>query len=305
MKHLILAASLSLIAALGLTACQQEPAPNGIEVPEQEPFESDHLTIEVAGTGPNVILLPGLASNADVWDETVAALKDRYTVHTVQVSGFGGAPARGNTDNSEILPTLRDELIRYAGELDSTPTLIGHSLGGLVTMMAGIENDSAFDKLMAIDVLPFFSVMTLPEPSVEAAIPVAEFSKTLLLSQTDEVFRDRQAEALSVLTKAENHRELALSWSVASDRSVMAQAMYEVLVTDLREPITRLTTPLTVMYARDPDMPNGAAIQNFYETEFAGVTDVTLVPVDNALHFIMFDQPEAFLAAIEDFLGSE
>lgn len=303
MKHVLRAAGLSLLMISGVIACGGSDSGTSIEVPAAEPFESAHLTIEVEGEGPNVLLLPGLASNADVWDDTVAALKDRYTLHIVQVSGFGGAPARGNAEKTDILPTLRDELIRYAGTLEEKPALIGHSLGGLVTMMAGIEDSDAFEKLMAIDVLPFFSVLTLPDPSVAAAEPLAQLGKTMLLSQSDEVFSQRQAEALATLTKSDIHRELALSWSVASDRNVMAQAMYEVLVTDLREPVKSISAPLSVMYARDPDMPNGTTIEGFYQTEFIGVPGVQLVPIDNALHFIMFDQPEAFLAAIETFLA--
>lgn len=302
MRNFMMAVSFTALTLGGVVACGSESSAPAEEAAQSAPFESQVLTIEVVGTGPDVILLPGLASNADVWDETVDALKDRYTLHVVQVSGFGGAPARGNAEKTDILPGLRDDLIRYAETMEAPPHLIGHSLGGLVTMMAGIEKSSAFEELMAIDVLPFFSVMTLPEPSASAAEPLAQLGKSMLISQSEDVFAARQAEALATLTKSDEHRALALNWSVASDRNVMAQAMYEVLVTDLREPIASLEAPLTVMYARDPEMPNGAAIQGFYETEFTSVPQVTLVPIDNALHFIMFDQPEAFIGAVENFL---
>lgn len=293
------------VGAIGLAACRapSESTEQATHSNVAEAFSSDHMTVETTGAGPDVILVPGLASNAAIWDETATALSDRYTVHVVQVSGFGGPPARGNAGNTEILPTLSAEIVRYGQSLETPAALIGHSLGGLVTLMAGLEDQSAFDRLMTIDVLPFFSVLTNPAATSDAVAPFAEIARTTLIGQSADEFAARQDAALAGLVKAEDDRALALSWSVASDRDVMAQAMSEVLVTDLRADMANLDLPLTVLYARDPAIPNMDYIETRYREDYAPAPQVTLVPVDGALHFIMMDQPDAFLTAIETFLA--
>ena len=59
------------------------------------PFRSDRISVTVRGSGPDVVLIPGLAAAAGIWNGTVAALPG-YRYHIVQVAGFAGAPARGN-----------------------------------------------------------------------------------------------------------------------------------------------------------------------------------------------------------------
>ncbi len=46
------------------------------------------FTITVSGAGPDVILIPGLASPGATWDGTVAHVAAHHRVHVVQVAGF-------------------------------------------------------------------------------------------------------------------------------------------------------------------------------------------------------------------------
>lgn len=294
-KRSVLAATL----AFTITACSAEHASQTGTV-----FKSDYFTVTQTGQGPHVILVPGLASNAAVWDSTVGALKDSYTLHTVQVSGFGGAPARGNAANQNVLDDISADLAAYSAQLDAPAQMVGHSLGGLVTMKAALRDDSALDAIVIVDVLPFFSVLMDENASAESIAPVAGMMKATLIAQSDEVFESSQNKALKALVKSETHRALALSWSVASDRRVMAQAMSEVLVTDLREDVSNLDVPVTVIYARDPMIPNMDGVEAFYQKLYASVPDVTLEAVDGALHFIMMDEAEAFHALLEASLSN-
>ena len=54
---------------------------------------SDRIAVTVTGEGPDVILIPGLASSGHVWDATVAHISAHHRVHVVQVAGFAGSPA--------------------------------------------------------------------------------------------------------------------------------------------------------------------------------------------------------------------
>ena len=73
--HRFINAAIAAIAlalpALSLTAIAQE-----------------RFTATVTGQGPDVILIPGLASSGAVWDATVEQLSPTHRVHVLQVNGF-------------------------------------------------------------------------------------------------------------------------------------------------------------------------------------------------------------------------
>ncbi|MFN3211891.1 MAG: alpha/beta fold hydrolase [Henriciella sp.] len=300
MRHFFIAGL--ALALSGLSACTETPI-EPTEPAADARIESAHFTVSVTGSGPDVILVPGLASSAAVWDATVAALSDTYTLHAIQVGGFAGAAPRGNADNETILDDLAADLVAYANELEQPPALVGHSLGGLVTLKAALNSSADFERIVVIDVLPFFSVLMDDAATAETMTPIAAFMKASLLGQSDEIFAARQAEALSALVKSETDLQSALEWSLTSDRAVMAQAMSEVLVTDLREDISAITIPTTVIYARDPAISNMDNVEAFYQDLYAPLPNGALIAIDDALHFVMLDQPETFLGGLETALS--
>lgn len=292
--------SICALAACGFVLSACNPAPQPVPTEQSEAvFASPYFTVATHGNGPDVILVPGLASHAAIWDETVEALKDIYTLHVVQVSGFGGADPRGNASNDDILDDLANDLSRYTAGLDHGAIVVGHSLGGLVSLKTALNAESQINQIVIVDVLPFFSVLMDPAATSDSIAPVSAIMKATLLSQSDEIFAQRQAEALTALIKSDENRALALSWSVSSDRSVMAQAMSEVLVTDLRSEIANIKIPATIIYAKDETIPNMDSVEVLYQDLYAPLENGTLVPIENGLHFIMLDQPDAFIEALE------
>lgn len=277
----------------GLGGCDKAPADASVSV-AAEPFQSEYFTVSTEGAGANVILVPGLASNAAVWNGTVNALRSDYRLHIVQISGFGGAPARGNADNMDILDDLAADLAAYSQTLDGRVTMVGHSLGGLVTLKTELRTDNQLDEIIIVDVLPFFSVLLDENATAASMEPTAQSMKAALIAQSDDVFARSQADSLSALVLSDEHRDLALSWSIASDRAVMAQAMSEVLVTDLRDPVKTIKTPTTVIYAQHESMINEDDIELYYQDHYAPIASGETIPIEDALHFIMLDQPEVF-----------
>lgn len=243
---------LLLLISLCVAACApSQPADSGppVETSATRAFDSPYFEVTITGRGPDVILVPGLASNAAIWDGTVAALQDTYTLHTVQVSGFGGAAADGNADNPNILDDLSIDLARYTQSLDDGAVLVGHSLGGLVTLKTALLPDAKLDAIIVVDVLPFFSVLMNEAATRETMRPISAVMKATLMAQAEAEFIASQDAALASLVKDEAHRKTALDWSLRSDRGVMAQAMSEVLVTDLRSQIGEISVPTTVVCA--------------------------------------------------------
>ena len=129
---------------------------------------SDRITVTVRGTGPDVVLIPGLASSSAVWDATATHLEAHHRLHIVQVAGFAGSFPRANAQGPVIQPTVEAIDAYIKTNKLKAPTVIGHSLGGLMGMLLAIQHPEDVGKLMIVDSLPFFGVLTGASAVAEA-----------------------------------------------------------------------------------------------------------------------------------------
>jgi pimeloyl-ACP methyl ester carboxylesterase len=113
-----------------------------------------HRLVDVAGVktyvaeggkGPPILLIHGYGDTADGWRRVVPGLLKDHRVVAIDAPPFGrsSAPPKGNLLDfyGEFFPALLDEL-----ELDRT-TVIGHSLGGAVSLRLAIQNPDRVDRL--------------------------------------------------------------------------------------------------------------------------------------------------------------
>lgn len=255
----------------------------------------------VTGQGPDVMLIPGLASSDDVWDATVKQLSATHRVHTLQVKGFAGEPAGPNAEGQFLAP-LVEEVAAYAETLGK-PAIIGHSLGGLAAIEVAAKHPGSVGRVMIVDALPFYALLFAPTATAEMVKPQAEMMRTQMLGMTEEAFASGQDRTMSMLIKTEAARVEPKAWSVASDRKVVANAMYEDMIEDARPLLSQIAAPATVVYAYDEQMGQPAAIvDSMYSSAYAGLKGAKLKRVDGGFHFIMLDQPDAFAAEVAEFV---
>jgi pimeloyl-ACP methyl ester carboxylesterase len=289
MRKITLASFLAALLALPTITAGADPV-------------SDRMTVTVSGNGPDVILIPGLACSGAVWDATVAHLGGHYRVHVVQLAGFAGAPARANAQGPIIQPAI-DALDAYikTNQLKS-PRVIGHSLGGLIGTMLALQHPEDVGKLMIVDSLPFYAAL-FGAKDTAAAAPMAAGMRDSIISESQDAYAQSETNFLHSLVKSPEGFKQVVSWAVTSDKSVVARAMYEDTTTDIRSRLPEIKTPVTMLYPWDAStgMPQ-AIFDNMYQQSYAALPDKTIIRIDGSLHFIMFDQPDAFAARVDAFL---
>ncbi len=252
-------------------------------------FKPTRFSVVVKGSGPDVILIPGLTASRDIWNGTVAAVPG-YRYLLIQVAGFAGEPARGNAQGDVVAP-LADEIARYIAEKRlGKPAIVGHSMGGTLATMVAARYPARVGKVMAVDILP--------EPAG-------------LLGSSAAGVRGL-AESLRGIAATPGGRNLVNSLMGAfgppetpgrrSDPDVVARATHELALTDLTPELPKISAPMTVVYASDPESAPPAAVDRNYRLGYAGKRGVKLVRIDRSGHMVMFDQPEKFRAALRDFL---
>jgi len=269
----------------------------------QSAFASDRLSVEVVGSGPDVILIPGLASSREVWRAEAERLKATHRVHLVQLAGFAGEPW-SHGDGPFVEPAVA-ELARYIREAGlERPAVIGHSMGGLSGLLLAQAEPGLVGRVMSVDSLPFFSAMFGPQATPEGARPFAAQAAAGILSADEASFRAQQAQGAIGLARDPATREAIVEWSMATDRQAMATAMSEVMTTDARPGLAAMTTPVWAVYASDADGGAPAAMADgLWGREYAALPGVKLIRVDGARHFIMADQPARFSEILDAFLA--
>jgi pimeloyl-ACP methyl ester carboxylesterase len=263
---------------------------------------SERITATVRGNGPDVLLIPGLASSSAVWDATAKQLENHYRLHIIQVAGFAGSPARANASGAVLQPTV-DAIDLYikTNQLKS-PKIIGHSLGGLAGMMLAVQHPEDVGKLMVVDSLPFFGVLGGAN-DVTAAAPQAAAMRDYVLTESQDAYAQGERQFLRNLVKSPEGRKAAIGWAIASDKSVVARAMYEDMTTDLRADLHKIKAPVTVLYPWDvlSGFPHETT-DKLYRGNFESLPNKTVVCIEDSFHFIMLDQPEKFAAQVDIFL---
>jgi len=268
-------------------------------------FVPARFTVVDAGTvgKPDVVLIPGLGSSRAVWDGEAKLLAPNYRLHLMQVDGFAGAPA-GVNSTGPILPGIVEELHGYIASAGMHPVVVGHSLGGLLAMMLADKYPGDVRKMVIVDTLPYYAVLFNPAATVDAVKPMAEAMKTQIIATPADQFVAMQKTVVPQLVKDAAGQAVVEAADEASDRTVFAESMYEDLLTDLRVDVSKIQTPTLVLYEYDPTLqqPDAAAYEASVKAGYKAMPNVVLARVDGSRHFIMYDQPAKFDAALEGFL---
>ena len=308
-----------LIAALGLFAnlaglgearAQAAGATAGDHGHHHADFASDRLHVRVDGQGRDVILIPGLSSSPEIWQDTVDYLGEGYRVHRIHIQGFAGAPAEGNAQAgatpTPVAAPVAEEIARYIREQGlEKPAVVGHSMGGTIGMMLAARHPDLVGKLMVVDMVPFMGAMfAAPGGTAESVTPVADQIWTAQSNSPREAYVAQATTAINGMINTESRREEALEDMRESDQKVSAAAFRELIVTDLRPELSKITAPTEVLYVKfnDPRM-TPELTDTIYRMSFANLSGAQLKRIDDSAHFIMLDQPEAFYGELDAFLG--
>lgn len=267
-------------------------------------FKSDRISVTTEGSGPDVVLVHGLASTRNVWKGTVERVPG-FRYHLVQIAGMGPNPPAGNTQGAVVAP-VAEEIARYiAEEKLKQPALIGHSMGGTIGMMVAARHPAAVSKLMVVDMHPFIGGM-FGAADAEKARPIADAMRARSGKATpEERAKEREMTIVSMIN-TESERAGPIAESQASDPNAVANAFSELIVTDLRPELPAIKARTTVLYVTPKGAPfTDAQMDGIYKAAYTPIEGANLKRVPKAAHFIMLDAPDAFAEEVKAFLTQQ
>lgn len=287
----------ALIAAVATAGSAQAPAA---------------FHVDVSGHGRPMILIPGLVSSGDTWKTTVARYRDRFTCHVLTLAGYAGVPPI----DSPLLATARDQIAAYIRDrhLDK-PVVVGHSLGGTLTLDLAARAPGLVGPLVIVDALPFMAGANGQMKTVADAKPMIDQMLATITAQTPEqyaqFYRSPSAPARFMVTSPTD-RQMIVQWGIASDQRTVARSMAEMFGMDLREDIAKIAAPTLLIGTwsglRDQAQTYGAQVTraqviDTFARQFATLPQLHFALAETARHFVMLDDPEWFFAQLDAFLA--
>jgi pimeloyl-ACP methyl ester carboxylesterase len=125
------------------------------------------VNFNIAGQGPAVVLIHGVAGRAGQWDQAVQLLAENHTVIAPDLMGHGdSAKPRGDYSLGAHACGIRDLLVALNLERAS---VVGHSLGGGIAMQFAYQFPERCERLVLVgsgglgeEVHPLLRAATLP-----------------------------------------------------------------------------------------------------------------------------------------------
>lgn len=269
-----------------------------------ERFEVGATMVERHGEkGAPLILIPGLASGAWAWQDTIRRFGKDHTIYVLTLPGFDGRAAVAGKGMAAAQESVR-ELIE--SRKLKRPVLIGHSLGGTIALALAAAHPALVRGVVAIDGLPVLpgtedwppeqrasmvAMINTPKPLPSPAAFAAQQQQFMRGTGTLDMAR---ADELAKLT-------------AKSDAAAVTRYMADGVGVDIRNALPSIKAPVLVIAPYSPvdnaQQPMTETVKaDYYEMLLKGTPELTVKTVAPARHFVMFDQPELLGEAIRTYL---
>jgi len=250
-----------------------------------------------AGAGDPVVFLHGIPTNSFLWREVVPAVAEDHRAIAPDMLGYGNSSMDGGFDRSLRAQERMIEGLFEALDLDRV-TLVGHDLGGGVFLRYAAHDPGSVDRLVlsnsvAYDSWPIGLItdLGLPETARETS---PEELRTMLLDLFEGTLADDDPDEAFL-------EGMATPW--LSEEGVTS------LVRNAVSTNTNHTTEIDPSDVTADTLLLWGADDEFQSIEWAErleeeIEDATLVPIEDANHWVVEDRPETYrnelLAFLED-----
>jgi len=264
-----------------------------------ETFDVGMLRVERFGTRgrPAVILVPALFCGSWQWNREIDSLSKRYDVYALTLPGFDGRPSDSSGDLMNRAVSNLSDLIRQ--RTLKRPVIVGHSLGGTIAVLFGERHSDLAAGIIAVEGgYPIAPTPALRTQRVNASVAGYEQARP---STLDGVLRSQTLRY--VITSPRNVDSVA-KYASTSDPAAIVEWMRAALLLDLTGELHAIRAPLIEIVPFDStiDPYQGfatlAAKRDAYTAWLAHAPRGSLVMIDHSRHFVMFDQPRGFDAAL-------
>ncbi len=254
--------------------------------------DGGYLHYALVGSGPPLLLVPGLGGLAEFWNPVVPALAERFTVILHDHRGCG----RSSLERIDFsIAQMAGDVLALLDHLGlKSAHLVGHSTGGAIGQTIALDHPDRLDRLVlsatwAAPDAYFRSLFATRSAILRTGGPALYLQSSALVLHPPWWIRDHP-EVVTVTEAAARAR--------VPDPEVLLARIAAILRHDRAADLHRVTAPTLSIGARD-DMVTPA-----YLTEALGrlVGRATTLILPDGGHFFPVTRADQFLRAVVDFL---
>ena len=231
----------------------------------------------------------------------MTALGDEVDAHIVTADGFGG-PAR--VTQGPFVAPIAAELAAYLEQENvENAVLVGHSMGAQIALQVAAQAPERIDTVLVVDSVPFYARLFNAVATPQQAAQMGDRMRTQIEAMTPEQFIAMSRQGVAIQAIATDDQEQILSWMAAADQGAIARAMGEVTGSDFSAVLDDVEARITVLAPWSEASPVPAdVIASMYERQYPG-ENASVHMIADSRHFIMLDQPDAFMGVLRQQLA--
>ncbi|WP_407179231.1 alpha/beta fold hydrolase [Bradyrhizobium sp. STM 3562] len=267
-------------------------------MPAFAPIKTDdgRFCYEAAGDPalPPLIFLHGIGGAARAWRRQLEAFSSRYHALAWDMPGYGGSAPLASVSIATLAGALQDFLQQVGAR---RPVLVGHSIGGMIVQQWLVDHPHSARAVVLAQTSPAFGK------------PDGNWQKSFIAARLGPLDRGESMASLAPALVAELvgddpdpagmqiARECMASVPEASYRA----CMLALLGFDLRQALKHIRQPTLVLSGtkdNNAPAPMMAKMASF-------IPSASYVELAGAGHLVNLERPEAFNAALDQFLEAK
>lgn len=245
--------------------------------------------VRTGGDKPPLVLLHGLMLSGACWTPFARTLEQDYDIIMPDARGHGYSSAPNQGYSYDNLATDVVNLIDAFGL--TSPVLLGHSMGGMTAAVVASLRPGRLRGLILVD--PTFLTPRLQREVHESDI--AEQHRQVLACSKEDYMAEARAR--------HSHRSQEIIELFVQARFQTSIRAFEVLTPpnpDYIQLINTLDVPSLLVIG-----DNGSIVSTQMATELTNINQhLQVAQIGGAGHAVPYDQPESFLAVVQNFLHS-
>jgi pimeloyl-ACP methyl ester carboxylesterase len=278
-------------------------------MPEERYIKIDSINTRflAEGEGSPVILVHGLGGSASGWLPSFAALAAHHRVYAMDLVGHGrtGQADNGSLNAAYMARFIKDFIVKFKIE---RAHIVGHSMGGAVSLQLAIDYPERVNKLILVDsgglgkeISILFRFLSLPLvgewlAAMDYRPDIKKYADAVRKStQNDTYITD---ELIENLYRVERNPQKAKPLLKALRSGVNWTGQKKSAYGPILQKLSSIHNPTLVIWGRqDTTVPLSQG-----ELAALSMPNARLVIIDQCSHVPMFDQPEVFNLLVLDFL---
>lgn len=302
-------AALASPAAFHGAASTSAVNPSALEAPPAaETFTVGTLRVQRYGDhGRPLILIPGLAGGSWVWRGQIEHFRSDHVIYAVTLAGFDGLPMP--KDHTHLIGQADASLLKLiqSRHIDK-PVLIGHSLGGTLSIRFAEEHSDLIAGVIAVDGLPVLP----PGDRLTSAQRKAGAEKMYdaMVKATPQQYRAQTLRYMQYMGTIDPAKAARYApFNARSDQAAVAEYLKEDAGGDDRPGLKNIRVPLLEIspyyqpdFSKPPMQFTETQKADYYKRILAGDPTAKVVSIAPSRHFVMLDQPQKLDQAIAKFL---